>query len=290
MYAPSFEYLRASSVAEAQQLLAAHPGAKLLAGGHSLLPMLKLRLAAPTALIDIGRIGALKGVSVAGSELRIGAMTTHHDVASSALVAAHCSMVRDAAAHIGDMAVRNRGTIGGSVAHADPAADLPTVLVAAGATVEIAGANGQTQRVAAADFFLGMMTTALGDGDILTAILVPQLTSGSGGAYAKFSHPASRYAVVGAAATVTVSAGVCSRAVVAVGGATAAPTRLASVEAALVGSTLSAEVIAAASTKAAADLPGDLLGDLFASAEYRRHIAGTYVARAVTAAAERARA
>lgn len=289
MYAPSFDYHRASSVAEAQQLLAANPGAKLLAGGHSLLPMLKLRLAAPTALIDIGRISALKGITAAAGGLRIGAMTTHHDVATSALVAAHCPIVSDAAARIGDMAVRNRGTIGGSVAHADPAADLPTVLTAVGARMEIAGAGGQTRTVAAADFFLGMMATAVGEGEILTAIVVPGLGAGSGGAYAKFAHPASRYAVVGAAAVLTMAGGACSRAIIVVGGATATPARLSSVEAALTGTTLSPEVVAAASARAAGDITGDLMGDLFASAEYRRHLAGIYVARAVTAAAARAR-
>ena len=289
MYAQIFDYHRASSVAEAQQLLAANPGAKLLAGGHSLLPMLKLRLAAPSALIDIGRIAALKGVTADGSGLRIGAMTTHADVAASPLVASHCVILADAAARIGDMAVRNRGTIGGSVAHADPAADLPTVLTAVGATMEIAAAGGQTRAVAAADFFLGMMTTAVTEGEILTAIRVPTLAAGTGAAYEKFAHPASRYAVVGAAAVVTVAAGVCRRAIIVVGGATATPVRLSAVEAALTGVTLGAEVIAAAAAKTADGLSGDLMGDLFASADYRRHVAGTYVARAVTAAAARAR-
>jgi len=289
MYAPIFDYHRASSVAEAQQLLAAHPGAKLLAGGHSLLPMLKLRLAAPSALIDIGRIAALKGVTADGGGLRVGAMTTHADVAASPLVASHCGILAEAAARIGDMAVRNRGTIGGSVAHADPAADLPTVLMAVGATMDIAGAGGQTRAVAAADFFLGMMTTALAEGEILTAIRVPALAAGTGAAYQKFAHPASRYAVVGAAAVVTVAGGVCSRAIIVVGGATATPVRLAAVEAALTGATLGTEAIAAAAAKTSEGLSGDLMGDLFASADYRRHVAGTYVARAVTAAAARAR-
>ena len=289
MYAPSFDYHRASSVAEAQQLLAANPGAKLLAGGHSLLPMLKLRLAAPSALIDLGRIEALKGISAAQDGLRIGAMTTHAAVAASSLVAKGCAIVAEAAAHIGDMAVRNRGTIGGSVAHADPAADMPTVLTAVGARMEIAGIGGKTRAVAAADFFQGMMTTAVGAGEILIGIWVPTLGPDTGAAYAKFSHPASRYAVVGAAAVIATSGGVCSRAIVVVGGATATPARLSSVEAALTGAPLSAKAIDAAAAKAADDLNGDLMGDLFASAEYRRHVAGAYVARAVTAAAARAR-
>jgi carbon-monoxide dehydrogenase medium subunit len=289
MYAPPFDYHRASSVAEAQALLAANPGAKLLAGGHSLLPMLKLRLATPSALIDLGRIAALKGVSAASGGVRIGAMTTHAEVAASADLARSCPVVAEAARQIGDMTVRNRGTIGGSLAHADPAADLPTVLVAVGATMEIAGAGGATRSVAAADFFQGMMTTALAEGEILTAVHVPAVPAATGAAYAKFSHPASRYAVVGAAAVLTVSGGACERAIIIVGGVTATPTALPAVAAALTGSNLSAEAIAAAAAKSAGDLTGDLMGDVFASADYRRHVTGAYVARAVTAAAARAR-
>lgn len=289
MYAPAFDYHRPSSVADAQRLLAANPGAKLLAGGHSLLPMLKLRLAAPTALIDIGRIEALRGIGEASGGLRIGAMTTHAAVASSALLKKACPVVAEAAAHIGDMAVRNRGTIGGSVAHADPSADMPTVLTAIGATMEIAGAKGATRSVAAAEFFQGMMATAVGEGEILTAVWVPAASAGSGAAYAKFAHPASRYAVVGAAAAVTVSGGVCQRAIIVVGGATATPTRLPAVERALAGKPLDDATIAAAAGAAAGELGDNLMGDIYASAEYRRHVAGTYVARAITAAAARAR-
>lgn len=287
MYASSFAYHRASSIADAVRLLGANPGAKLLAGGHSLLPMLKLRLAAPTALIDIGRVAELKGIAVADGNVRIGGMTTHAEVASSDVVRAHGLVLAEAAAQIGDPAVRNRGTIGGSVAHADPAADYPTVLTALGATVEVAGAAGR-RRVAAADFFQGMMTTALADGEIITDVVVPSLGN-RGAAYVKFAHPASRYAVIGAAAVVTVAGGACTKAIIIVGGVTAQPTRLPSVEAALVGTALSAEAVAAAAALAATDLSGDLMGDLFASADYRRQVAGVHVARAVTAAAARAR-
>ena len=289
MYAPNFSYHRASSVAEAQQLLAANPGAKLLAGGHSLLPMLKLRLATPSALIDLGRIAALKGISESGGALRIGAMTTHADIAASAVVAKGCAVLAEAAGRIGDPAVRNRGTIGGSVAHADPAADLPTVLTAHGATMEIAGAGGATRAVAAAEFFQGMMTTTLGDGEILTAIRVPVLAAGSGAAYEKFAHPASRYAVIGAAAVITMAGGACTKAIIIVGGVTAQPTRLPSAEAALVGTPVGADAVAKAAAAVADGLTGDLLGDIFASSDYRRQVAGVYVARAVTTAAARAR-
>ncbi len=289
MYAPAFDYHRPSSVAEAQRLLAANPGAKLLAGGHSLLPMLKLRLAAPTALIDIGRIDALHGITETHGGLRIGAMTTHAGVASSTALKKACPVVADAASHIGDMAVRNRGTIGGSVAHADPSADMPTVLTAIGATMEIAGANGATRSVAAADFFQGMMATAIGDGEILTAVWVPVAGAGTGAAYAKFSHPASRYAVVGAAASITLRGGTCERAIIVVGGVTATPTRLGAVEKALAGTPVDDAAIARAAAAAAGDLGADLMGDIYASADYRRHVTGTYVARAITAAAARAR-
>lgn len=287
MYASSFAYHRASSVADAQRLLAANPGAKILAGGHSLLPAMKLRLAAPAAVVDIGRIAELKGITAADGGLRIGAMTTHAEVAASPLVAKSCAILADAASRIGDPAVRNRGTIGGSVAHADPAADLPTVLTAVGARMEIAGAAG-TRTVEAAEFFQGMMTTALGENEILTSVWVPSLGAGRGAAYAKFPHPASRYAVIGAAAAVDVAGGACTRAIIIVGGITGMPTRLPSVEAALVGQALTDEAIAAACSKAAGDLSGDLMGDIFASAEYRRAVAGAYVARAVAAAAKRA--
>jgi carbon-monoxide dehydrogenase medium subunit len=287
MFASPFAYHRASSVADAQRLLAAHPGAKLLAGGHSLLPAMKLRLATPTAVIDIGRIAELKGVTAEDGTLRIGALTTHAEVAASPLVARQCAIVADAASRIGDPAVRNRGTIGGSVAHADPGADLPAVLTAVGARMEMAGPSG-SRTVDADQFFQGMMATSLGEGEILTAIRVPSLGAGRGAAYAKFPHPASRYAVIGAAAVVDVSNGACTRAIIIVGGITGRPTRLPSVEAGLVGHPLADDTIASACSRAAGDLSGDLMGDIFASAEYRRAVAGAYVARAVAAAAKRA--
>ena len=285
MFAADFEYYRAGSVAEARQLLAAHPGAKLLAGGHSLIPLLKLRLAAPAAVVDIGRVSELRGISNGGGALRIGALTTHAEIAASADVRAVAAALAEAAGQIGDPAVRNRGTIGGNVAHADPASDLPTVLAALGATFTVSSPDGE-RSLAAADFFEGMMATALGEHDILTAVNVP--ATGAGSAYAKFSHPASRYAVVGAAAVVTVAGGTCSAAAVAVGGATAVPVRCAAVEAALAGQAVSADAIAAAAANAGGDLGDDLLGDVFASGEYRKAVAPVFVQRALTAAAERA--
>ena len=224
MYAPDFAYYRADSVAEIGRLLRAHPGAKVLAGGHSLIPLLKLRLAAPPALIDIGRIGELKGISVADGRLRIGALTTHAQIAASADVAKHAPALAAAAGVIGDPAVRNRGTIGGNVAHADPASDLPTVLLALGASFAVATDDGE-RTIAAGDFFQGMMATALEDHDIVTAIDVPAAPDGQGQAYEKFSHPASRYAVIGVAATVELRGGTVGNVAVALGGLVPAAAR-----------------------------------------------------------------
>lgn len=286
MYSSEFDYYRAGSVAEASDLLKKHPGAKLLAGGHSLIPLLKLRLASPPALIDIGRIADLRGISVNAGTVRIGALTTHAELASSAVLREHCPALADAAAHVGDPAVRNRGTIGGNVAHADPASDLPTVLTALDARITTIGPGG-SRAVDAGGFFTGMMTTVLGDQDVLTAIEVPVLKKGQGMAYAKFEHPASRYAVIGVAAVVTVSGGKCTTAAVAVGGCVPRPVRASSVEKALAGQSLTAETIAKSASQVSHDLGGDILGDLYASADYRKAVASVWVKRALTAAAER---
>src|SRR5262245_48271751 len=169
MYAPSFDYYRASSVAEASDLLRKHPGAKVLAGGHSLIPLLKLRLAAPTAVIDIGRIRDLKGITFSNGRVRIGALTTHAEIAASPVIREQCPALAEAAQLVGDPAVRNRGTIGGNVAHADPASDLPTVLTALGARFVIAPADGAPKTTDAAAFFTGLMTTALAEHELLVA-------------------------------------------------------------------------------------------------------------------------
>lgn len=287
MFASPFAYHRATSLADAQRLLAANPGAKLLAGGHSLLPLLKLRLASPDALVDIGRVAELKGVAEAGGGLRIGALTTHAEIAASEIVGRRCPVVAETAARIGDPAVRNRGTIGGSVAHADPGADLPTVLVALGAEVEVAGRGG-TRTVPAEAFFVGLMTTALEQDEIVTAVLVPAAAAGQRAAYVKFAHPASRYAVIGVAAAVTVDGGMISSGRVAVGGLVAQPTRLGAVEAALAGQPGTPATVDRAAAHTAAALGDAVIGDLFASGEYRRGVAGAYVAQAIAAALARA--
>ena len=287
MYAPDFAYYRADSVAEIGRLLRKHPGAKVLAGGHSLIPLLKLRLASPPALIDIGRIGELKGISVADGRVRIGALTTHAQIAASADVAKHAPALAAAAGVIGDPAVRNRGTIGGNVAHADPASDLPTVLLALGATFAVATDDGE-RTIAAGDFFQGMMATALGDHDIVTAIDVPAAPGGQGQAYEKFSHPASRYAVIGVAATVELRGETVGNVTVALGGLVPATVRAGSVEQALSGQAASAEAIAGAAAAVSNDLGDDLIGDIYASAEYRRAMAPVCIKRALTAALKRA--
>jgi carbon-monoxide dehydrogenase medium subunit len=288
MYTAPFDYYRAGSIAEAGALLKQYPGAKLLAGGHSLIPILKLRLASPPALIDIGRIAELKGIAVSGGVVRIGALTTHAELAASAAVREHCPALAEAAGHVGDPAVRNRGTIGGNVAHADPASDLPTVLAALGARFAFVGARGP-QTVAADQFFTGFMTTALAAGDLLTAIEVPAQKPGQGAAYVKFEHPASRYAVIGVAAVLTASGGVCSAASIAIGGLVPAPKRAAAVERALTGQSLSAEAASKAAAAVGQDLGGDIIGDIYASAEYRRAVAPVWVKRAIVAAAGRVR-
>ena len=288
MFAPSFDYYRASSVAEAGDLLRKHPGAKVLAGGHSLIPLLKLRLAAPPAVIDIGRLRELKGISRQDGVVRIGALTTHAEIAASSVIREQCPALAEAAQLVGDPAVRNRGTIGGNVAHADPASDLPTVLTALGATFEIAS-SGSSKTADAASFFTGMMSTTLGEQELLVAVNVPVRSQGQGQAYVKFAHPASRYAVIGVASALTSSGGTCTAAAVAIGGLVPRATRAASVERALSGQKLSADSIAEAAAGIARDLGGDLLGDLYASAEYRKAVAPVWVKRALTAAADRAK-
>jgi carbon-monoxide dehydrogenase medium subunit len=283
MYPAKFDYYRAGSVNEALSLLQQHSHAKLIAGGHSLLPAMKLRLATPSALIDIGRVSELKGITVSGNSATIGALTTHATIAAASNLP---KVLSEAASWIGDPQVRNRGTVGGNIAHADPASDLPTVLVALGATVHVVGRGGR-RSIAAADFFVDLFTTALGDGEIVASVSVP-LDSSAGSAYAKMFNPASRYAMVGAAAVVKVSNGVCSQASVAVGGLTPKATAASAVSAALVGKALNEANIAAAAAKVADDLGDNVTGDIHASADYRQAMAPVYVARALSQAATRA--
>jgi carbon-monoxide dehydrogenase medium subunit len=248
---------------------------------------MKFRLSNPTALVDLGGVKGLTGIQLRGKTLWIGAMTVHADVASSALVRKSCPMLGETAAQIGDLQVRNRGTMGGSIAHADPAADYPTALVALGATVVARGPKGE-RKIPAENFFLDLFTTALKPGEIVTAVLVPPQGRGTGASYFKHPHPASRYAVAGVAAVVEIKDGKCLRASLVVGGATATPVRIAGAEAALGGKKPDAAAIAEAAGKVAAAIP-DPMGDTYASGEFRVHLATVLAKRALTAAVERAR-
>jgi carbon-monoxide dehydrogenase medium subunit len=249
--------------------------------------MMKLRLASPDVLVDIGRIEEMKGISADGAGLSIGALTTQAEIASSGLVKERATALAEAAGLVGDPAVRNRGTIGGNVSHSDPASDLPTVLTALGATYNITGPGGQ-RSIAAADFSTGLLETVLGEDEILTSVSVPAAPVGSGSAYVKFPHPASRYAVVGAAAVVAVQGGRCASSSVVVGGVEATPTRASSVESALSQADVSDEALDAAATAVSGDFQGDPMSDIFASSEYRQAMAAVYVGRALKAAVSRA--
>ena len=300
MYPAQFEYSKAGSVAEAIQILQGDPDAKIIAGGHSLIPLMKLRLARPSQVVDIGGIAGLRGISVSGGALSIGALTTHHEIATSADVQANCSILAEAAGGVGDPAVRNRGTIGGNVSHADPASDLPTVLTALGASFNLQGPSG-SRTVAADDFFIGPFETAVGADEVLTGVSIPVLAANQVAEYAKMAHPATSFAVVGAAAVVTLEGDAhghdhghnhdhghghdhaprCTAARVAIGGLTPKPTRSPAVEAALAGSELTLDSIAEATALVSGDLGGDLLGDIFASADYRRNMAGVELKHAL---------
>jgi carbon-monoxide dehydrogenase medium subunit len=280
----SFNYIRPASLADAAKALAGASDGKIVAGGQTLLPTMKQRLASPSDLIDLGGIAELKGIKMDGNNLVIGAMTTHAEVVRSSVVKGAIPALAALADLIGDPQVRNRGTIGGNVAHADPASDLPTVLTALGARLVASGPKGE-RTIEVDRFFRGVMTTALGDEEVLTSILVPAHAAGQRSAYAKFVHPASRYSVIGAAAVIAMKGGKCSSARVAVGGLVSRPKRATSVEEALVGKELSASVIADAAARVAGDLGTDLIGDIYASAGYRKAMAPVYVKRAVTAAA-----
>lgn len=287
MYATQTEYHRAGSVDEAVSLLAKHEDAKVLAGGHSLIPLMKLRLAAPTALIDIGRIAGLGGITHADGALKIGALTTHSEIASSDIVKANCPILAEAAGMVGDPTVRNRGTIGGNIAHSDPASDLPTVLTALDACINIAGPGGErSERIGG--FIEGLMQNNLAPDEIITSIAVGTKEPNQGTAYAKFEHPASRYAVVGAAALVTISGCKVSAASVAVGGVESSPIVGSSVVNRLVGKEPTEAALNDAANGICDDIGDDVLSDIFASADYRRAMAAVYVRCALACAVERA--
>ncbi len=288
MIPAAFEYVKANSVAQAIALLNQHGDeAKVIAGGHSLLPAMKLRLSQPAVLIDIAAVAELKGIKTNGGTLSIGAGETDHASATSATVISACPVIAACTGQIGDIQVRNAGTIGGALAHADPAADLTAVFLAIGGTVTVQSASG-TRSIAADDLFVSMLMTALDSGELITAVNVPVMSKGQGAAYAKLKHPASRYAIVGVAAAVTISNGVVSACRVAVTGAGPQAVRQPSVEKALIGTSGDAAAIKAACASAGADM--EYLGDIHASEEYRRAMVKVYAARALTDAVAAARA
>jgi len=286
MYPVSFEYHRAGSVKEAVELLARYGDeARLLAGGHSLLPLMKLRLAEPKHLVDIRRIPELSGVREESGALIIGAATPYNVLERSPVVGRRLPMLAEAAAQIGDAQVRNMGTVGGSLAHADPAADLPAVMLAAGAELRVTGPKGP-RSIPVDGFFLKLFTTALAPGEVLTELRIPLPAAGTGGAYAKFPHPASRFAVVGVAAMVTVVSGKISAARVAITGVGAKAARAGATEAALTGKPAEAGTVAAAAEKAVEGL--GVRSDARMDPDYWRALAVTFTRRAVATALERA--
>jgi carbon-monoxide dehydrogenase medium subunit len=287
MYSAEFEYYRAKNVADAVKTLQKNKDAKLLAGGHSLLPAMKLRTTAPGMLIDIGRIKSLAGIKASKKTVTLGALTTHAAVAESEAVMKACPILAEAAQHIGDTQVRHRGTLGGSLAHADPAADYPTVMLALGATFTATGAKGERD-ISADKFFKGLFATALKRDEILTSVSVVAYNNmpHMGGCYLKHRHPASSYAVVGVAAMVGLVDGKVARAVVVVGGVTENPMHAKAVEDALMGLEPTAENIAAAADKM--DIM-PTMSDHYASADYRAHLAKVMTKRALMMAAQRAK-
>lgn len=288
MIPAQFDYQAPATLDEAVQLLQDHSvEAKILAGGHSLIPAMKLRLAMPQMLIDLGRIKDLSYISEEGDQIRIGAMTTHYQIESSDRLREICPLMPETASQIGDVQVRNKGTIGGSLAHADPAADWPAAILALDAQMVAVGASGE-RVIKAADFFVDMLTTALDPGEILREIRFNAPQGRAGQAYLKMAQPASGFAVVGVAVNlVRDQAGSCQQAAIGVTGVASKAYRAGAVESMLVGSALDDQAVAAASAKATDGV--DANGDLYASDEYRRHLAQIYTRRAIEAAASRAK-
>ena len=283
----AFDYHVAKSVDEAIALMQQYgDDAKFLAGGHSLLPTMKLRLAQPAHLIDLGRIQGLSYIREEDGAVAVGAMTTYVTIGNSDVIRQNFPILPEAISSIGDQQVRNRGTIGGSVAHSDPAADLPGVVLALKADILVQGANG-IRTIKADDFFQDLFQTALEPGEVITEIRFAKPAARTGSAYEKLPNKASHYAVVGCAAVVTLDTdGTCTSASVVITGASVKPTRASAVEAALVGKKLDAATIAAATSNAADGM--EMVGDIHGSKEYRAQMAGVMAKRAIARAAERA--
>jgi carbon-monoxide dehydrogenase medium subunit len=278
----TFDYHRAASVDDAIKKLQS-TGGKLLAGGHSLVPLMKLRLSEPSALIDIARIPGLSGIKEKDGQIEIGAATVHHDVASSSVLRQKCPMVSDAAGEIGDPQVRNRGTLGGSLAHADPSADYPAVMLALEASIQISGPNG-SRAVTASNFFQDLFTVDLASDEIITGVQFAPVKSA---AYAKLHQRASHYAIVGVAVALDVKGGAIQSARVGLTGASSHAIRLTAVEQTLAGQPLSAKTIESAAQVAGKDLK-EINADIHASESYRRAMIPVFTRRALEGAAARA--
>jgi carbon-monoxide dehydrogenase medium subunit len=284
MIPESFEYFAPASIQEAISLAQRYgDDAKFLSGGHSLLPTMKLRLATPKFVIDLGGIRELSQIAEEGGKLKIGALVNHHTIETSEKIRSRCRLMAATASEIGDMQVRNCGTIGGSISHADPAADYPAALLVLEAEMEIEGTAGK-RRIAASDFFVDFFTSALQTGELLTAVYVPVLDANTGTAYKKLRQQASGFAVAGAAALVSKDEnGKCTRIAVAINGVGPKAFRATSAEKALLGKTVSEKNIEKACQQVAAGV--DVQGDIHASAEYRAAMADVFARRAILAAA-----
>ena len=274
-----FDYVRAASIDDAVAALSEHRGdAKILAGGHSLLPLMKLRLAYPEVIVDIGRIDDLKGVRDDGDALAIGATTTHHDVVHDDLVGTHCPVLAEAAAMIGDPQVRHRGTIGGAVAHGDAAGDLPAVMAALEADFVVAGPSGR-RIIAATEFFVDYLETAAGEDELLVEVRVPKLGAGWSGNYQKFNRVAQAWAIVGACAVVRRDNGDIAEARVGLTNMAPVPVRARATESALAGAGAGSDALQSAADQAAEGT--DPPADLSAQPDYRAHLARVLTRRAV---------
>ncbi|HEY8204973.1 MAG TPA: xanthine dehydrogenase family protein subunit M [Pyrinomonadaceae bacterium] len=287
MIPAAFDYVRANTLDEALNLLAQNEEAKILAGGHSLIPAMKLRLTQPSLLVDLGRIKDLSYIREENGQIRIGAMTTHYQIESSDLLQNVCPLLPECASHIGDMQVRNKGTIGGSLAHSDPAGDWPAAIIALNAELVAISKSGE-RTIAANNFFVDLLTTALEPGEILREIRVNKTNGRTGHAYVKMPHPASGFAVVGVAANLSFNGGrECKAASIGVTGVSSKAYRASAVETALTGAELNDSTIDSAAAHATDGI--DINGDVFASDEFRRHLAAVYTRRAIAAASERAK-
>jgi len=287
MIPPAFDYIAPQSLDEAVRALAAHgEEAKLLAGGHSLLPLLKLRLANPKLLIDLSKIPGLSNISQQDDTIVVGALTTHYQIESSELLKSKCPLLPQTARAIGDVQVRNRGTIGGSLAHADPSADWPAAILALGAELKLSGPKGE-RRIAVEEFFLGTMTTVVEPTEILTEIRVPVSPRRCGSAYLKMAQQASGFAIVGVAVWLRVAQdGRCEDIGVGVTGLSEKPFRARTVESRLRGNKLTPKLIAESAAQVAEG--NDPMEDLHASAKFRAHLAQVYTSRAIEEAGKRA--